>query len=78
VCATFSGIGPYFAQRKAFFKVFNHKRSVANHCEWRRTTANGGKRSRTAAKDRERLFAIRFLRLRMARIVVTKINNNFD
>jgi hypothetical protein len=34
-----------------------------------RTAANGGERSRTAAKARERLFAVRFLRLRMARIV---------
>ena len=45
-------------------------RTVANHCERRRTTANGGERSRTAANARERLFFIRFLTLRMARIVV--------
>jgi hypothetical protein len=37
--------------------------------EWRRTSVNGGEHSRTSAKARERLFAVRFLKLRMARIV---------
>jgi len=32
-------------------------------------TANGGEPLRTAAKARERLFTVRFMKLRMARIV---------
>ena len=44
-------------------------RTVANHCERLRTVANRCERWRTHANGCERLFAVRFVQLRMARIV---------
>jgi hypothetical protein len=38
--------------------------------ERRRTTAGGGESMRTAVNARERLFAVRILRLRLAKIVI--------
>ena len=52
--------------------VANHRerwRTTANHCERLRTVANRCEPPRTAANGGERLFAVRFVQLRMARIV---------
>ena len=54
--------------------LLKYKRFLMIGGRWR-TTANGGLPLRAVAKARERLSAVRFLGLRMARIVYRKVDD---
>jgi hypothetical protein len=83
-----SGRLRFFEQKFKFLQVIcvrrmavndcEPQRTAANHCEPWRTLANFCESSRTAAKARERLFVVRFLKLRMARIVSLFRVDNFE